>query len=143
MPADAWPAGPTRRASAVQRPEECGGLGNSLPGQRSQRESAHGRDENGNGQDSRRAQSQQRPAPRAGRGQPGTDSLQAILSRLDRVRRRMQRAPQLLLVVMIVLAHASRPSTSRSTDMARAVWVLTAPSLMSITAAAWAADRFP
>jgi hypothetical protein len=70
---------------------------------------------------------------RARRGDPGADPLQAVSGRLDEVRGGAQRAAQDLLVVMFALTHhASRSSTLRNADMARAVWLLTAPLLMPI-----------
>jgi len=70
---------------------------------------------------------------RARRGEPGADPLQAVSGRLDQVRGGAQGATQDLLVVMFALMHhASRSSTLRNADMARAVWLLTAPLLMPI-----------
>src|ERR1019366_7796557 len=54
---------------------------------------------------------------------------------------RVQRAAQKLLVVTIVLVHASLSSKLRSADMARAVWLLTAPVLIPIVEAICASDR--
>ncbi len=72
---------------------------------------------------------------RAGPGQPGADPLQAVFSGLYGVRCRVQRAAHNLVIITIALAHASRSSTARSDDMARAVWLLTAPLLIPIAAA--------
>jgi hypothetical protein len=58
---------------------------------------------------------------RVRRGQPGSDPLQAVLSGLYRVRRRVQCAAQNLVMVTIALTHASPSSTARSADLARAV----------------------
>ncbi len=75
--------------------------------------------------------------------QPRPDPLQAVTSGHDPVRGRVQRVPQNLLVLCVRAAHASRSSTTRSADMARAVWLLTAPRLMPIVVAIWASDRSP
>jgi hypothetical protein len=69
------------------------------------------------------------------RGKPGADPLQAVSGRIYQVRRGVQGAAQDLVIVMLVLAHASRSSTLRSAPMARAVWLLTAPRLMPIVEA--------
>ncbi len=80
---------------------------------------------------------------RVRRGQPGSDPLQAVFSGLYRIRCRSQCAAQNLVIITIVLAHASRSSTARSADLARAVWLLTAPRLIPIAEAIWASDRSP
>jgi hypothetical protein len=73
------------------------------------------------------------------RGQPGTNPLQTILSRHYGVCARAQRAAQQLFIVTIALVHASLSrllsSTLRNADMAREVWLLTAPLLIPIIAA--------
>jgi hypothetical protein len=73
------------------------------------------------------------------RGQPGPNPLQTILSRHYGVRARAQRAAQKLFIVTIALVHASLSrlpsSTLRNADMAREVWLLTAPLLIPIIAA--------
>jgi hypothetical protein len=74
------------------------------------------------------------------RRQPAADPLQAVARRLYRVHRGMQRAAQEVLVVTVVLAHASLSSTSRSAVMARAAWLLTVPRLIPSAEAIWASD---
>jgi hypothetical protein len=77
---------------------------------------------------------------RVRRGQAGADPLQAVARGLDRVHRAVQRAAQEVLVVAVVLAHASRSSTSRRAVMARAAWLLTVPRLIPSAEAIWASD---
>lgn len=69
------------------------------------------------------------------RVQPGADPLQAILGGLYRVRCRFEHTAQNLFMVTAVLVHASFSSTLCSADMARAMWLLTAPVLISIVEA--------
>jgi hypothetical protein len=82
------------------------------------------------------------------RGDLPADPLQAVTSRLDRVGREPQRPPERVLEhglarIGTTMAHASRSSTERSADIARDVWLLTAPLVMPIAAAIWASDRSP
>ncbi len=63
-------------------------------------------------------------------GQPGADPLQAIPGRLYAVGFGAQGTAQQIGMIKIGLAHAWLSSTLRSADMARAVWLLTAPGLM-------------
>ena len=83
------------------------------------------------------------------RGQPAADPLQAVLGLLYPVRLGVQRvAQQILEVIMAVgrelgwlmLAHVSRPSTSRNAAIPRAIWLLTAPRLIPIAEAISASD---
>jgi hypothetical protein len=76
-----------------------------------------------------------RDGHRARPGQPGADPLQAVCGGLYRVRCRVQRTAQNLVIITIALAHSSRSSTMRSDDMPRAAWLLTAPLLIPIVEA--------
>jgi hypothetical protein len=76
------------------------------------------------------------------------DPLQAVTGRIDRISRQPQRPPERLLEhglagIGTTMAHASRSRTERSADIARDVWLLTAPLVMPIAAAIWASDRSP
>lgn len=76
------------------------------------------------------------------------DPVKPVSGRLDRVGRQPQRAPQRLLEhglagVRAAVAHASRSSTERSADIAREVWLLTAPLVMPIAAAICVSERSP
>lgn len=82
------------------------------------------------------------PRPRVrwpGLPEPGTDALEPVAARLQRVSRRVQGSPQIGLVVC-VRAHASRSRTVRSACMALAVWLFTAPRLICMASAIWASD---
>jgi hypothetical protein len=71
---------------------------------------------------------------RPGLPHPGADALEAVGARLQRVGRRVQRIPQVCLVVE-VRHHASRSRTARNAVMALAVWLFTAPRLIPIASA--------
>jgi hypothetical protein len=83
---------------------------------------------------------------RSGRD-PGSDPVKPVGGRLDRVGREPQRATQRLLKRELgfgtAVAHASRSSTERSADIAREVWLLTAPLVIPMAAAICASDRSP
>jgi hypothetical protein len=78
-----------------------------------------------------------------GRSQPGADPLQAIVSGLHRVRCRLQRPTDKVVIVTIVRVHSRRSSTVRSAVLARAVYLLTAVLLIPIAAATWVSEQSP
>ena len=75
------------------------------------------------------------------RGQPGPDPLQAMLGGLYGICLGMQRTAEYLSEVRILLVQAWLSRTLRIADMPRAVWLLTAPVLIPMVDAIWAADK--
>ena len=103
--------------------------------------SGQAQDDHGTPRHARRARDPGEPghdpgdACRVRHGQPGADPLQAILGGLDGVGLGMQRAAEQFGKVRVGLVHAWLSSTVRIADMARAVWLLTAPVLIPMTEA--------
>ena len=73
--------------------------------------------------------------------QPGSDPLQAMLGGLYGICLGMQRTAEYLSEVRILLVQAWLSRTLRIADMPRAVWLLTAPVLIPMVDAIWAADK--
>jgi hypothetical protein len=94
----------------------------------------------------RRPPGQPPPLPR---GDLGPDSLEPASGGLERVGGHAQRVAKDVLqrglarVFRSPVAHDSRSSTERSADIARDVWLLTAPRVIPIAVAICASDKSP